>query len=82
MQIVPDQIERWIPGIYRTLGTDGYGRSDSRDALRDHFEVNSKFIVITALKALLDAGEIESKTITKAIKKYKIDINKPNPEKL
>jgi pyruvate dehydrogenase E1 component len=81
MRIVPDQLERWIPGIYRTLGTDGYGRSDSRDALREHFEVNSKFIVITTLRALLDAGEIESKTITKAIKKYKIDVNKPNPEK-
>ena len=82
MRIIPDQIERWIPGIYKTLGTDGYGRSDSRDALRDHFEVNSKFIVIATLRALFDAGEIESRTITKAIKKYKINTNKPNPGRL
>ena len=79
MKIVPDQIQRWVPGQYVTLGTDGYGRSDSRDALRQFFEVDERYIAVTALKALADDGKIDQKTVTQAIKKYGIDPEKPDP---
>ncbi len=79
MKIVPDQIRRWVPGTFVTLGTDGYGRSDSRSALRNHFEVDKRYIVVTALKAMADDGMLDQKTVTNAIKKYKIDPSKPDP---
>lgn len=79
MKIVPDQIHRWIPGQYVTLGTDGFGRSDSRDALRQFFEVDERYIAVSALKALADDGKIDQKTVTQAIKKYGIDADKPDP---
>jgi len=79
MKIVPDQIQRWMPGQYVTLGTDGYGRSDDRDALRRFFEVDERYIAIAALKALADDGKIDQKTVTQAIKKYGIDPEKPDP---
>ena len=56
MRIVPDQIRQWVPGPYVTLGTDGFGRSDARAALRRHFEVDRRFIVLAALKALAEDG--------------------------
>ena len=56
MRIVPDQIRPWVPGRYAVLGTDGYGRSDSRAALRDFFEVDRRYVVVAALKALADDG--------------------------
>jgi pyruvate dehydrogenase E1 component len=62
-----------------TLGTDGFGRSDTREKLRRFFEVNRYYIVIAALKALSDQGEVENKVVQAAIKKYKIDPEKPNP---
>jgi len=79
MKIVPDQIQRWMPGQYVTLGTDGYGRSDDRDALRRFFEVDERYIAVAALKALADDGKIDQKTVTQAIKKYGIDPEKPDP---
>jgi len=79
MKIVPDQIQRWIPGRFVSLGTDGYGRSDSRDALRQHFEVDERFIAIAALKALADEGVLDQKTVTQAIEKYGIDPDRPDP---
>ncbi len=79
MKIVPDQIQRWMPGQYVTLGTDGYGRSDARDALRQFFEVDERYIVVTALKALADDGKLDQKTVTQAIQKYGIDPEKPDP---
>ncbi len=79
MKIVPEQIERWVPGRYVTLGTDGFGRSDSRAALRNHFEVNRHYIVVAALKALADDGALDAKTVTDAIKRYGIDPDKPDP---
>lgn len=82
MKIVPDQIQKWVPGIYKTLGTDGYGRSDSRAALREHFEVDARFIVLSTLNALAEKGDIEKRDVVKAIKKYKIDPKKISPEKL
>ena len=79
MKIVPDQIQRWMPGQYVTLGTDGYGRSDGRDALRRFFEVDRRYIAVTALKALADDGKLDQKTVTQAIEKYGIDPDKPDP---
>ncbi|MFT6372551.1 MAG: pyruvate dehydrogenase E1 component [Gammaproteobacteria bacterium] len=73
------QLREHVPMPFTTLGTDGYGRSDTRANLRTFFEVNRYYIVVTALKALADAGEIEDKVVQQAIKKYKIDPEKPNP---
>ena len=79
MKIVPDQIQRWMPGQYVSLGTDGYGRSDGRDALRRFFEVDRRYIAVTALKALADDGKLDHKTVAQAIEKYGIDPEKPDP---
>ncbi|MBT8077631.1 MAG: pyruvate dehydrogenase (acetyl-transferring), homodimeric type [Gammaproteobacteria bacterium] len=79
MKIVPDQIQRWIPGQFVSLGTDGYGRSDARKALRQHFEVDKRYIAVTALKALADDGLIDQQTVAEAIEQYKIDPNRPDP---
>ena len=79
MRIVADQIRPWVPGRYAVLGTDGYGRSDSRAALREFFEVNCNYIVVAALKALADEGSLDPKTVTRAIEALGIDPAKPNP---
>ena len=82
MKMVPDQIQKWVPGIYKTLGTDGYGRSDGRAALREHFEVDARFIMLSTLNALAEKGDIEKRDVVQAIKKYKIDPKKISPERL
>ncbi|MDH5379149.1 MAG: pyruvate dehydrogenase (acetyl-transferring), homodimeric type, partial [Gammaproteobacteria bacterium] len=74
-----EQIRKWIPMRYEVLGTDGFGRSDTRAALRKHFEVNRHHVVIAALKALADDGQLPAVKVDEAIKKYGIDTNKPNP---
>ncbi|MGB5627735.1 MAG: pyruvate dehydrogenase (acetyl-transferring), homodimeric type [Woeseiaceae bacterium] len=79
MKIVADQIQRWVPGRFYSLGTDGYGRSDARRALREHFEVDRRFIAVTALTALVEDGALDKKTVTAAIKKYGIDPDRPDP---
>ena len=79
MKIIADQIHGWVPGSYVTLGTDGYGRSDARKALRQHFEVDRRYIAVTALKALADDGVLDQKTVAQAIEKYGIDPDRPDP---
>ena len=79
MKSFPEQIARFLPNQFVALGTDGYGRSDSREALRSFFEVDRYYIVITALTELANAKKIDSSILTKAIKNYKLDNNKPNP---
>jgi pyruvate dehydrogenase E1 component len=79
MKIVADQVQRWVPGRFISLGTDGYGRSDSRKALRQHFEVDKRYIAISALNALADDGVLDQKTVAEAIKKYGIDPDRPDP---
>jgi pyruvate dehydrogenase E1 component len=79
MKIYADQIREFIPNKYIVLGTDGFGRSDTRNQLRKFFEVNRYYIVVSALKGLADEGKIEIGKINEAIKKYKIDPNKPEP---
>ncbi|MES9899132.1 MAG: pyruvate dehydrogenase (acetyl-transferring), homodimeric type [Sedimenticola sp.] len=74
-----DQIRSLVPQNYRVLGTDGYGRSDQRSQLRKFFEVNRFYIVVAALKSLADEGAVDASMVGKAIKKYRIDPEKPNP---
>ena len=74
-----DQIRNFIPGRYVVLGTDGYGRSDTRAQLRKFFEVNRCYIAVAALKALADEGDIPIAKVTQAIRQYDIDPEKPNP---
>ena len=76
---VPEQIRAWAGEHYVTLGTDGYGRSDRRAALRRHFEVDRHSIALAALKALADTGKIDRASVTKAIGAFGIDPAKPNP---
>ena len=82
MRNVPDQIRQWVGGRYVTLGTDGFGRSDSRAALRKHFEVDRNHIVVAALKALADEGKVDRATVVKAIKSLGVDPSKPVPWKV
>jgi pyruvate dehydrogenase E1 component len=82
MRNVPDQIRQWISARYVTLGTDGFGRSDSRAALRKHFEVDRHHIAVAALKALADEGKVDRATVAKAIKSLGLDPSKPVPWKV
>lgn len=79
MRLYADQIRPFIEAPYVTLGTDGYGRSDTRAKLRHFFEVDAKFIVIAVLKTLEDLGEIPKSTVLDAFKRYGVDQDKPNP---
>ncbi len=74
-----DQISKWVPARYDVLGTDGFGRSDTRAKLRQHFEVNASYIVVAALKSLADEGQFPAGKVQKAIEKYCIDPEKQNP---
>jgi pyruvate dehydrogenase E1 component len=81
MRLFADQIRPYLPRgrDYRVLGTDGFGRSDTRAKLREFFEVDRRFVTVAALKALADEGTIPVAKVAEAIKKYGIDPNKPNP---
>jgi len=81
MKVVADQIRQWVPGRYIVLGTDGYGRSDGRAALRQHFEVDRHYVVAAALKALVDEGQLDKQVAQDYVAKH-IDANKPNPASL
>jgi len=77
-----DQIRAFVPRHYSVLGTDGYGRSDTRGQLRHFFEVDRYHIAFAAIKALADEGKVGKEIVKKAMEKYKIDVNKPNPLKV
>jgi len=74
-----EQVRAFIDTEYRVLGTDGFGRSDSRANLRQHFEVDQNYIVVAALFELANRGDIERSVVTEAIKRFNIDTNKINP---
>ncbi|QQD16883.1 pyruvate dehydrogenase (acetyl-transferring), homodimeric type [Spongiibacter nanhainus] len=74
-----EQLRPYINGRYVVLGTDGFGRSDTRAKLRAHFEVDRYYVVVAALKALSDEGKIDAKVVIEAMKNYGIDPEKPNP---
>ena len=73
VKAVPDQIARWVPGPFAILGTDGFGRSDSRPALRRHFRIDAESIVVAVLYELALSGRVERETVAKAIKRFEID---------
>ena len=77
-----DQIRQWVPGPYRVLGTDGYGRSDSRAALRRFFEVDRHYVTVAALKSLADTGKIDAGRVQAAIERFEIDPDIPIPTTL
>jgi len=79
MRLYADQIREFVAQPYVTLGTDGFGRSDTRVALRHFFEVDCKYIVLAALKALADEGQVSEDVVAKHIKQHKIDSKKANP---
>ena len=79
IKLVTEQIGPYMPGDYYALGTDGFGRSDTRKSLRHFFEVDRYYITLCALRALVKDKKLDKSIPDKAIKKYNIDINKPNP---
>ncbi|MBL6716745.1 MAG: pyruvate dehydrogenase (acetyl-transferring), homodimeric type [Pseudomonadales bacterium] len=79
MKVVADQIRPFVPAPYRVLGTDGYGRSDTREKLRDFFEVDRRWVTLAALKSLVDAQKIPAKTLLTARDALGIDPDKPDP---
>jgi len=79
MKSFAEQIAVFLPHKFVALGTDGFGRSDSRENLRHFFEVDRHYVVVATLKALSDEDKIKSSVVTDAIKKFKLDPNKPNP---
>jgi pyruvate dehydrogenase E1 component len=79
MRIYSDQIRAFIPAPYKVLGTDGFGRSDSREKLRTFFEVNWKYVTVAALNELAKAGTIKPATVSAAIKTLGLDPEKTNP---
>ncbi|MDX2205793.1 MAG: pyruvate dehydrogenase (acetyl-transferring), homodimeric type [Hyphomicrobiaceae bacterium] len=79
MKLFADQIRPYVPGHYKVLGTDGFGRSDYRRRLRYHFEVDRHFVAVAALKQLSEENKIPSTLVAEAIRKYGIDPEKPSP---
>lgn len=79
MKIYADQIREFVPGKYRVLGTDGFGRSDTREKLRHFFEVDRYYITVATLKALAEDGKIPQQQVVDAMQKYDIDPEKPDP---
>ncbi|MBX3175720.1 MAG: pyruvate dehydrogenase (acetyl-transferring), homodimeric type [Candidatus Hydrogenedentes bacterium] len=79
MKILPDGVAKWVPQGIESLGTDGFGRSESRAALRDHFEVDARHIVLATLSALARDGKIKIDVVKKAMAELKISATKPDP---
>jgi pyruvate dehydrogenase E1 component len=82
VKAVPDLIARFVPSPYVVLGTDGYGRSDTRAKLRRHFEIDAGHIVVATLSALAVAGDVKPEAVAEAIERYGIDPDRPNPVSL
>ncbi|MDP9067007.1 MAG: pyruvate dehydrogenase (acetyl-transferring), homodimeric type [Actinomycetota bacterium] len=79
IKAVPDQVARWIPAPFVPLGTDGFGRSDTRAALRRHFEIDAESIVVATLAALAEFGDLKPETVTEAITRYGIEPDRTPP---
>jgi len=79
VKAVPDQIARFVPGRLVSLGTDGYGTSDTRVALRRHFEVDAAHLVVAVLQALAQQGDLKAERVAEAIRRYDIDPDRPDP---
>ena len=79
VRTLPDSIAPWVPGQLYTLGTDGFGRSETREALRDFFEVDHRYIVLAALHGLSHKGLVEDAVVSQAVRDLGIDPDKPSP---
>ena len=79
MKTLPDGLRQWIPGEFISLGTDGFGRSETREALRDFFEVDARYIAVAVIAALTRAGKLQPADVAGAIKDLDIDPEKVNP---
>jgi pyruvate dehydrogenase E1 component len=79
MKALPDSIDKWFPRPVTPLGTDGFGRSESRAVLRDFFEVDYRYVVVAALAALAREGVVSADEVEEAIKIYGINPDRPNP---
>jgi len=79
VKMVAEQIGPYVPGPYYALGTDGFGRSDTRENLRHFFEVDRYYIVLTAVRALALGGKMKMSAVDRAMKKYKLNPEKPSP---
>jgi pyruvate dehydrogenase E1 component len=79
LKVLPDAIDRWMPRKIRSLGTDGFGRSEDRKSLRDFFEVDARFVAVATLAELAKEGQVDAKVVAQAIKDFGIDPEKRNP---
>jgi pyruvate dehydrogenase E1 component len=79
MRAVPDQVARWVPGAFTPLGTDGFGRSDTRPALRRFFEIDAEHVVVATLAALAESGEVKPEAVSEAIERYGLDPDRVPP---
>jgi pyruvate dehydrogenase E1 component len=79
MKVVPDQISRWVETPFLPLGTDGFGRSDTREALRAFFETDARHVVVAVLAQLCNAGDVKPETVAEAIRRYDIDPERADP---
>jgi pyruvate dehydrogenase E1 component len=79
MKVFADQIREFVPARYKVLGTDGFGRSDTREQLRHFFEVDRHYVVVAALTALAEEGSLAPERVAEAIVRFGIDPDKPNP---
>jgi pyruvate dehydrogenase E1 component len=82
MKAVPDQVARWVPRTFCPLGTDGYGLSDTREALRRHFETDASHLVVAVLDGLRAEGDAKAEEVDAAISRYGIDPDGPDPRTL
>ena len=79
MKAVPDQVARWVPGHFMPLGTDGFGRSDTREALRRHFETDAAHVVVAVLDGLRATGEAKAEEVADAIAPLRDRRRSPRP---
>jgi pyruvate dehydrogenase E1 component len=79
LKAVPDQVARFVPRPFVSLGTDGYGLSDTRVALRRHFEVDAPHLVVAVLEALARQGDVKTEQVAEAIRRYDLDPDRPDP---
>jgi pyruvate dehydrogenase E1 component len=81
MKAVPDMIEKWVPGKYVSLGTDGFGRSDTRESLRKFFEMDADHIAAAAISTLLSESKITQTKAEKALRTLEINPNAKDPSR-
>jgi pyruvate dehydrogenase E1 component len=81
LKVLPDSLDRWMPRRIRSLGTDGFGRSDDRKSLRDFFEVDARFITVATLAELAEDGQLDRRIVAQALVDFEINPEKPNPAK-